>query len=71
MAGRKNTVSDSEIVSIFEDSGDPVLTTSEVAEELGFSLAGARKRLYRLEEKGVLSKKKAGNSPVWWVSEDK
>ncbi|TKX80266.1 hypothetical protein [Halorubrum sp. SD626R] len=67
MAGRKETVSDSEIVNLFEETTDPVLTTSEVAEELEFTLTGARKRLYALEDEGVLRMKKAGNSPVWWL----
>ena len=70
MAGRKETVSDREIISIFQRSPDPFLTTAEVAEELDFTLTGARKRLYSLENDGLLQSKKAGNSPVWWVSED-
>ena len=70
MAGRKQTISDSEIIFLFENSVEPVLTTSEVADELDFTLTGARKRLYSLEEEGVLKMKRAGNSPVWWLDED-
>ncbi|MDB2223458.1 hypothetical protein PM023_02070 [Halorubrum ezzemoulense] len=70
MAGRKETISDSEIILLFENSEEPVLTTSEVADEFDFTLTGARKRLYSLEEEGVLEMKKAGNSPVWWLYED-
>jgi len=69
MAGRKETVSDEEILFIFSTQSDPFLTTSEVAEELDFTLTGARKRLYSLEESGYLKSKKAGNSPVWWLSD--
>ncbi|WP_144049502.1 hypothetical protein [Halorubrum salipaludis] len=70
MAGRKETVSDEEILSIFMESSDPFMTTAEIAEELDFTLTGARKRLYGLEENGLLNSKKAGNSPVWWISEN-
>ncbi|PHQ38026.1 hypothetical protein DJ69_13905 [Halorubrum persicum] len=70
MAGRKETISDKEILIILRSATDPVLTTSEVAEETGFSLNGIRKRLYSLEEKGLVNEKKAGNSPVWWITED-
>ncbi|MUW13740.1 hypothetical protein GJ633_03005 [Halorubrum sp. CBA1125] len=70
MAGRKETVTDEEIISLFRNSDDPVLTTAEVADELGFTLTGARKRLYSLEKVGNLSMKKAGNSPVWWIDEE-
>lgn len=70
MAGRKETVSDVEILRIVADHSDPFLTTSEIANMLDFTLTGARKRLYSLEEKGYLQSKKAGNSPVWWISEE-
>ena len=69
MAGRKETVSDEEILDIFADQSDPVLTTSEIADELDFTLTGARKRLYKLEEEGYIKYKKAGNSQVWWVED--
>lgn len=69
MAGRKETISDEEILSIFLESSDPFLTTSELADELDFTLTGIRKRLYDLDEEGYLSFKKAGNSPVWWITD--
>ncbi|MFC7205273.1 winged helix-turn-helix domain-containing protein [Haloferax namakaokahaiae] len=67
MAGRKPTVSDEEIISIFKSHEDPFLSTSEVAEELGFSQQGTLKRLQSLEKDGVLQKKKAGGSLIWWL----
>jgi DNA-binding Lrp family transcriptional regulator len=57
MAGRKETVSDREILQIFEDATDPFLSTSEVADGLDFSNEGARKRLYSLAEEGLLQYK--------------
>ncbi|MGZ0746717.1 winged helix-turn-helix transcriptional regulator [Haloparvum sp. AD34] len=70
MAGRKETISDEEILSIFIENSDPFLTTSELADELDFTLTGIRKRLYDLDEEGYLSFKKAGNSPVWWITDE-
>ncbi|WP_424015635.1 winged helix-turn-helix transcriptional regulator [Halorubrum xinjiangense] len=71
MAGRDEVVDDSEIVDIFESATEPVLTTKEVANEIGFSLTGARKRLAKLESRGIIKKKKAGNSSIWWLEEDR
>ena len=69
MAGRKETVSDDEILQIFVESPDPFLVTSEIADQLGFSNTGARKRLYNLAEQDYLDYKKAGNSPAWWLTD--
>ncbi|MFC4407974.1 hypothetical protein [Haloarchaeobius iranensis] len=69
MAGRKETVSDSEILNFFAESDDPVLTTSEVADAFDFSNEGMRKRLYSLVDESALDYKKAGRSPVWWLTE--
>lgn len=68
MAGRKETVSDYEILEIFEQGSDPFLTTREVAENLDFSLEGARKRLYSLADENMLYFKKVGNSPSFWLT---
>lgn len=67
MAGRKPTVSDEEILAIFESHQDPFLSTAEVSEELGFSQQGTLKRLQSLEEDDHLQKKKAGGSLIWWL----
>ena len=68
MAGRKKTVSDSEILSLFAESTDPVLGTAEVAETLDFSIQGARQRLYDISDKGHLDFKKIGGSPAFWLT---
>lgn len=70
MAGRKPTVTDAEILGIFRETSDPVLTTVEVAETLDFSQPGILKRLKQLESDGCLSRKKAGNSHVWWLTDE-
>lgn len=65
--GRKPTVSDDEILSIFRDSPDPVLSAPEVAESLSISRRGVLDRLRNLEEEEILSSKKVGGRrAVWW-----
>lgn len=65
--GRKPTVSDDEILDVFRNSSDPVLTASEVAEELSLSRRGAYKRLRNLAEQDILESKQVGSSSkVWW-----
>ncbi|WP_435363520.1 hypothetical protein [Haloarchaeobius sp. DYHT-AS-18] len=70
MAGRKETVTDAEILQLFLESDDPILTTREVADAFDFSNEGMRKRLYALEDDALLQFKKAGRSPVWWITEE-
>lgn len=68
--GRKETVSDSEILELFRESSDPVLSTAEIAEALEFTKSGARKRLYDLVDDGYIESKKIGNSPAYWLTPD-
>lgn len=67
--GREESVEDIEILRVFEKAEDPVLFTGEVAEEIGFSNQGTLPRLRKLDEKGLLSSKKGGKVPVWWITD--
>ncbi|WP_135851107.1 winged helix-turn-helix domain-containing protein [Halorussus salinus] len=65
--GRKPQVSDDEILTIFQESEDPVLVASEVADQLPISRRGVYKRLKKLRDQGQIKSKKAGGrSMVWW-----
>jgi len=65
--GRKPTVSDEEILAVFEKSDDPVLMATEVAEPLPIGRRAVYNRLQSLEEGGVLKSKKTGaRSTIWW-----
>lgn len=70
MAGRKPTVTDREILEVFREVSDPALSTTEVADELGFSQPGTLKRLRSLEEEHLLGRKKIGNSNAWWLTDE-
>jgi len=65
--GREPEVSDAEIIAVFEDAEDPVLSTKEVADAVGLGRRGTLDRLNQLAEEGSLERKKIGNSRVvWW-----
>jgi predicted transcriptional regulator len=65
--GRKPTVSDNEILEIFCQQADPVLTTAEVAAELDIGHRGTFDRLRKLADEGTIEMKKVGDSGVvWW-----
>ncbi|EMA46611.1 hypothetical protein C448_05898 [Halococcus morrhuae DSM 1307] len=68
--GRKPTVSDDEILEIFRNSTDPVLTAPEISDLISISRRGTLDRLKNLEEDGILqSKKVGGRRAVWWYPE--
>lgn len=69
--GRKPRVSDEQILELFQETNDPVLSTSEVADELPIGRRGTLKRLQSLVEDGQLeSKSIGGRNTVWWLSEN-
>ncbi|MFW6382491.1 MAG: helix-turn-helix transcriptional regulator [Haloferacaceae archaeon] len=68
--GRPRTVTDDEIVRYLRESGERVLTTSEVAEGLDVSRRTAQRRLSALDEEGRVSRKDVGaRGAVWWTTE--
>jgi predicted transcriptional regulator len=69
MGGRKPTVSDSEILSIFLDSEDPVLSSTEVSEHLSIGSQGTYQRLKELHERGFVETKKVGQGRAWWITD--
>ena len=51
-------------------SDDPCVTTQEVAEHVSIGVRRTRDRLYELADEGLLDYKKAGNSPVFWPTDE-
>lgn len=65
--GRERRVSDDEILDVFHQTSEPVLTTREVGDSVGLSRRGTLHRLNLLREKGILKRKKIGSvGAVWW-----
>lgn len=60
---------DENILGVFESTVDPVLTTSEVAEELPIGKRATLNRLEDLVERGEIESKDVGVGRVWWRAE--
>ena len=73
MAGRPPAVSDYEIVLGIArsraDSGDPAVTTSEIAERLPIKHEGLGRRLNDLADRELVERKRVGTSYIWWLPE--
>lgn len=67
--GREETVTDKEILQVFEDAEDPALFTGEIADEIGFSNQGTILRLRALNNEGLIATKKSGRVPMWWITD--
>lgn len=74
-AGRfDETVTEQEILKVFDYEDDPVLTAPEVADGLRrfgkqITPEGVRNRLGEMDEKGLVSRKKLGARAVGWWAE--
>lgn len=60
---------DEKILAIFREAPTPFMGTSEVAEQLDYSVQGTAKRLDELVEKERLRKKVVGNTSIYWLPE--
>lgn len=70
MAGRRPETSDREILRIFDERGEHVLSTVEVSDILSYTQGGTYKRLTKLESAGVLNSKSLGNANAWWITSE-
>ena len=69
--GRKPRVTDDEILQLFRDTDDPVLSTAEVTEQVSIKRNGTYKRLSALRDDGQLTGKNiGGRNTVWWIPEE-
>lgn len=67
-SGRKPRVSDRELLDVFSQHSDPVLSTAEVAQYVPIKRRGVLRRLRKLEQQGELSSKAiGGRNTVWWI----
>jgi len=67
--GRKPRVTDRDLLDVFRDAEDPVLSTAEVAGAVPIKRRGTLNRLRDLEDAGDLeSKQIGGRNTVWWLA---
>lgn len=68
--GRKPRVADAELLAVFREADDPVLTTSEVATALPIGKRATLDRLKALHEAGAIERKAVGpRGQVWWLAD--
>jgi len=66
--GPKPSVTDDEILELFRDTDDPVLSTAEVAEQLPLERRSVYDRLVALREGDRIDGKQiGGRNTVWWI----
>jgi len=66
--GRKPRVKDEEILGLFREADDPVLSTAEVTDRLPIKRSATYKRLSSLRGDGRLAGKDVGGrNTVWWL----
>jgi CTP-dependent riboflavin kinase len=70
MGGRSPETTDREILEIFCQSGEPVLSTREISSALSYSQPGTYRRLKSLNEEGLIESKMIGDSKAWWLTDD-
>lgn len=69
MAEYDLTESEQRYMSAVARSPDPVVTTTEIAEELDLTQQAVYNAFQNLESKGLIQSKKVGSrSKVWWLT---
>jgi len=70
MAGRNPEVSPQEVMKAIAMHPEPVVTASDIHEQIGLSQDGARERLKALADDGYLGVKRPGSSAlVFWMTD--
>jgi len=66
--GPNPSVTDEEILSLFKETDDPVLSTAEVADRVPLARRSIYDRLVSLRDVGKLTSKEiGGRNTIWWV----
>jgi len=63
------TVTLEAVLGVFEAVRGPVITSSDVAEQLDCTTEAARQKLTQLYERGDLDRRKTGRTVVWWLDD--
>ena len=70
MAATTPKTTEESIIEQFEQATEPILTAVEIADSIGMTRQGVNQQLKKLEERGVVQRKKVGGRAVaWWLSD--
>ena len=65
---RSKSISDEEILALFDEHDAPYMTAKEVADKVGMSRQGMHNRLEELADNGELENKNTGRTVGWWIT---
>lgn len=69
--GPKPSVTDDELIAVFQETKDPVLSTAEVSEQVSLTRRSVYDRLASLKDEGKLDGKQiGGKNTVWWIPDE-
>lgn len=60
------TITPERVLGVFAATDGPVVTSRDVADELGCSTEVARRKLAQLHDEGRVDRRKTGRTVVWW-----
>lgn len=60
------TTTDEDLIALLERLPGPVITTSDVAETFDITTEGARRKLNDLCDRGILDRRKSGQTRLYW-----
>lgn len=63
-------VGDEEILSVLTEANAPIVTATEIADEIDMTRQAITRRLKRMREEGLVERKEVGaRAVVWWLTE--
>lgn len=66
----ESEVTDEELLEVFRESGNPVLTATQVAGEVSIGRKAVLERLRDLEDEGRVERMEVGaRAVVWWAAD--
>lgn len=65
------TVSPDTVLEVIQHAADPIVTAKEVGEKLNCTSEAARQKLLRLQDQGIVARRKVGaGAVVWWLVDE-
>lgn len=65
----RTKITDQDVLKVFDNADEPVLTASEIAEALPVTRQAVNYRLKQMQEKGLVDRKESGaRAVVWWAT---
>lgn len=65
------SVSPDTVLEVIQQAEDPIVTAKEVGDELGCTSEAARQKPLRLQDQGMVARRKVGaGTVVWWLIDE-